>query len=330
MKGFFTIAWSMTRPFTREVMPWKRPGNFIEPVLNLWRRKPKLPSLWLSGRYLGPGNAADSPISNRILPGVIPVKIYPMMAYTVNYNDIARVEVFSSLEALSEAFLHRLSVNTMKAAGNGDDCYISLSGGSGPPEIYKRTPENWGSPLLLSKMKFYWGDERCVPPGSERSNFGNADRIWFSRLDVPGEHIHRIKGEDDPEEEAKRYEALLRKIPQKDGLPCFDFIMLGIGENGHTASIFPDDMDVLTSQRLVTSTRDPDSGEKRITLTGPVINNAKEIFFLVIGEKKEGVLRELFSGSAKARSYPAWHIRPKGILTWFLDSGAGGWLRQNQ
>ncbi len=243
----------------------------------------------------------------------------------MNYNEMATVEVFPSSGDLADAFLHRLALDILKEAGNGNDYHIALSGGSTPLEIFQRTPSGWGSQVLLRRMKLYWGDERCVPPGSDQSNYGNAQREWFSRITVPGSNIHRIHGEDDPETEARRYEAELRKLPARNGLPCFDLVMLGVGEDGHTASIFPGYMDLMSSGRLVAVTKHPGSGQNRITLTGPVLNNARHVLFLATGSRKEKILRDIFSDTAKAQEYPAYHIRPKGRLSWYLDSAAGSW-----
>ncbi len=248
-----------------------------------------------------------------------------MTEYTVNYNKLAQIEVFQSPGELTNAFLHRLSLDIMRSAGNGDDFYLSLSGGSTPMEIFTRTPDEWGSPFLLRRLKLFWGDERCVPPGSEESNYGNTLRTWFGKISIPENNINRIRGENDPDEEVRRYEATLKKIPQKNGLPCFDLIVLGIGEDGHTASIFPGHLDLMKAEEWVAVARHPETGQTRITLTGRVINNARHVLFLATGSRKIPVLKELFSDSKIAASYPAYHVHPKGKLTWFLDPESGSW-----
>jgi 6-phosphogluconolactonase len=244
------------------------------------------------------------------------------MVYTANYNKTAKVTVFDSLASLTNTFLHQLSLDVLKAAGNGDDYYIAMSGGSTPIEIFKRTPQGWGSSFLLRRMKFFWGDERCVPPDSDESNYGNADREWFRRINVPEQNINRIRGENKVPAEVKRYSELLKGIPKKNDLPCFDLVILGIGEDGHTASIFPKYMDLMTARKTVASTKHPVSGQNRITVTGPVINNARNVLFLATGKQKKPVLEEIFSDSEKARTYPAYHIRPEGTLNWFIDGDA--------
>ncbi|HYW95082.1 MAG TPA: 6-phosphogluconolactonase [Bacteroidales bacterium] len=251
-----------------------------------------------------------------------------MTAYTVNYKDIATAEVFDSLSVMTSTFLHRLSLDIMRAAGNGNEYYVALSGGTTPFGIFKRTPLGWGSPFLLRRLMLYWGDERCVAPDSEESNYGNTHREWLNKIGIPAENVNRIMGENDPQQEAQRYASLLRKMPQKNGLPQFDLVLLGIGEDGHTASIFPDYADLLHSRELVAVTKHPGSGQNRITLTGPVINNAKNVLFLATGERKIPVLKDVFSDSEKARGFPAYHIRPEGDLRWYLDTASGSWYKK--
>ncbi len=250
------------------------------------------------------------------------------MEYTVNYNGPATVRVFDDHDQLAKAFLHHLSLGITENAGRGNNFHLALSGGSTPMEIFKRTTEGWGSPVLLKRLKIYWGDERCVPPGSDESNYGNA-RDWLNKIRVPEENIHRIRGESDPGDEVIRYENELKKLPEKNGLPRFDLVILGVGEDGHTASIFPTEMKQLHTNRLVAHTHHPDSGQSRITITGPVINNARNVLFLATGERKVSILKELFSDSKDASSFPAFHIHPEGSLTWYLDKASGGWLEKS-
>ncbi len=253
-----------------------------------------------------------------------------MTAYTVNYKNIVTTEIFDKAGGMTTAFLRYLSMETLRAAGNGNDFFIAMSGGSTPLNIFKSTPEGWGSPFLLRRMKFYWGDERCVPPVDEQSNYGNATRFWFNRLKIPPGNIQRVKGESMPEEEAKRYGDLLTKMPMKNGLPVFDLILLGIGEDGHTASIFPEYLSLFETQDLVVVTNHPESGQSRITITGRVINNARNVLFLVTGKRKSEIVKDIFSDAEKAMNYPAYHVRPAGNIHWYLDLAAAGPLSRNK
>lgn len=177
-------------------------------------------------------------------------------------------------------------------------------------------------------------DERCVPLESKESNFGAAksflENIFKTSLSgvMQLENIHRIRGEDDPDKEAIRYSELLKEnIPLKNDFPRFDLIMLGIGEDGHTASIFPNQMHLLTSDKICEVSIHPVSGQKRITLTGKVLNNAERILFLVTGKEKTDVLRNIINKLGDYKKYPAAHICPvEGEMKWYLDSEAASKL----
>jgi 6-phosphogluconolactonase len=133
-------------------------------------------------------------------------------------------------------------------------------------------------------------------------------------------HIHRIKGEANPDEEAKRYGFEIQSlIPMKNGWPQFDLIMLGLGDDGHTASIFPDQMQLLNSEDITGIATHPVTGQQRITLTGKVLNNAKKVAFLVSGASKGRIFDEIIHNSINSSVYPASHIRPEGELHWFID-----------
>jgi 6-phosphogluconolactonase len=173
-------------------------------------------------------------------------------------------------------------------------------------------------------IHFFWGDERCVPPNNRDSNFGNANKMLFSRIDIPDSNIYRIQGENDPEEEALRYSEILKKhIETKGGIPVFDWAILGLGEDGHTASIFPNQLDLITSEKICEIGIHPESGQKRITLTGTVLNMAKRITFMATGTKKQVVIHHIINRDRVAKQYPAAHIQARhGEMDWFLDSSA--------
>jgi 6-phosphogluconolactonase len=163
-----------------------------------------------------------------------------------------------------------------------------------------------------------------VAPDSDESNYLMAYDALLAELAIPEENIHRIMGEADPEEEALRYgEEIREQLNSRDDLPVFDLVMLGLGEDGHTASIFPDRMDLLTSDQVCAVAVHPQTGQQRITLTGRVINNANTIYFLVSGEGKAERISEIMNNDEKAFALPAYHILPvSGTLIWFLDEDA--------
>lgn len=203
--------------------------------------------------------------------------------------------------------------------------HIALSGGSTPAVLYRLWAAEFADLMDWEQLHFYWGDERCVPPDDEESNYKMADDLFLSPLQIPSCNIHRMRGELPPEAEAGRYgEELKDNLPLIDGLPVFDLIILGMGGDGHTASIFPGQMELLQSQEICALAKHPVSGQERITLTGPVINNARTVVFLVTGKSKQERLQEILGeGGERAQQYPAAHIKPAhGQLHWFLDQQA--------
>ena len=201
---------------------------------------------------------------------------------------------------------------------------VALSGGSTPTILFKHWAEHYQKSIPWERVHFFWGDERCVPPGHPDSNYGVAKSLLLDKVEIPAENIHRIRGEAEPAQEADRYAQEIKQWTQvKDGVPAFDLILLGMGEDGHTASIFPNQMELLTDANICSDAIHPDTGQHRITLTGPVINNAELVIFLVTGEAKAPVVREIMTQSDDWRKYPAAFIQPNpGELCWFLDQAA--------
>lgn len=202
---------------------------------------------------------------------------------------------------------------------------VALSGGSTPKILFRHLAEKYRDDLDWGSIHFFWGDERCVPPGDEDSNFKMTNEMLLQHIPIPKENIHRIHGEDQPEEEARRYAAEIREfVPVKNGLPAFDLVLLGMGEDGHTASIFPHQMELLHSEKICEAATHPVSGQQRISLTGPVINQAEKVAFLVTGAGKSNIVSEIRHRKGDWESYPAAHIRSAGTLYWFLDEEAAG------
>lgn len=205
---------------------------------------------------------------------------------------------------------------------------IALSGGSTPNLLFRELAKHYKSKIDWTQVRLFWVDERCVPPDDEQSNYGTARALLLDHIGIPETHIHRMRGEAEPEAEVERYSGLLTKHLHLDqGIPVFDLILLGMGSDGHTASIFPDQMDLLESAEICTVATHPESGQRRITLTGKTLNRARHVSFLVTGASKaEKVGEVLGEGKAGANRYPAGHIHPHGRLTWWIDKAAGAAL----
>ncbi|HEY3390896.1 MAG TPA: 6-phosphogluconolactonase [Prolixibacteraceae bacterium] len=201
----------------------------------------------------------------------------------------------------------------------GDIFHLALSGGKTPSLLFSLLAEKYSHEVPWQKIHFWWGDERMVVPDDPESNYGVVNQLLFSHIKLSKSQIHRIKGEADPTEEAKRYGLEIKSlIPVSNGWPVFDLIMLGLGDDGHTASIFPNQMQLLKSQYITGIAFHPVSGQKRITLTGNVINNAKRVAFLISGESKSQIFNEIINDHENSSAYPASHIHPQGELHWFV------------
>jgi 6-phosphogluconolactonase len=252
-----------------------------------------------------------------------------MMGYTVNYNDKS-VTIFESTKDISKAIYNLVAEELHRAQDENRALHICLSGGSTPLKIFghlRLMPLNMKN---FSSLHVYWGDERCVGPDHEESNAGNAGRAILDYINIPENNIHRMKGEEDPEEESKRYEELLRtKLPVINGRPSFDITFLGMGEDGHTASLFPGQDHLIQSTRLVCPSVNPGNGQQRITLTPAIINNSRIILFLITGEAKAKLLSRILKREYDYLSYPVSSIKAEGgRMVFFLDQEAGKYLRE--
>ncbi len=203
---------------------------------------------------------------------------------------------------------------------------IALSGGNTPKMIFNYLAGKYGTKLANPFIHFWWVDERCVPPTHPDSNFKWAYELWLQPIGVPHGNIHRIIGENEPQHEAIRYAAEINGIVrQHNGIPCFDLIVLGLGDDGHTASIFPNQMQLLTSDNWCEVATHPASGQQRITITGKVLNNARQVVFITTGADKAKIVKEVIVD--RNMDYPASNINPiNDKLTWYLDEAAAKYL----
>jgi 6-phosphogluconolactonase len=204
---------------------------------------------------------------------------------------------------------------------------LVLSGGSTPRAAYSRlATRDFASKVKWRQVHVLWGDERCVPPEDPRSNYRMAREALLDRVPIPPRQIHRIQGEKFPEEAAEEYERELRDL-RRHSL-SLDLVLLGLGEDGHTASLFPGQPAMHEKGRWVLATPAPDSTMWRVTLTPSLINTARAVTFMVSGESKAARLQEVLEGPFNPDLLPAQAIQPiKGQLTWMVDQAAAGRLR---
>ena len=207
---------------------------------------------------------------------------------------------------------------------------IALSGGSTPKNLYTLIAANASAGLPWAQMFFFWGDERHVSPDDPDSNYRMAKEALLSKVPVPAANIFRIPSENqDAAAAADAYEQILREFfaVAPGEFPRFDMILLGLGPDGHTASLFPETAALQETSRLVVANWVEKLKTSRITFTLPVLNAARCVAFLVSGTDKAAVLHEVLEGNATAEKYPSKLVQPsEGKLIWFVDRAAASEL----
>ncbi|MGA2635161.1 MAG: 6-phosphogluconolactonase [Terracidiphilus sp.] len=209
---------------------------------------------------------------------------------------------------------------------------IAISGGSTPKATFQMLadPEQpWRNRMPWDRLDLYWVDERAVPPDNAESNYRMTREALLDHVPLRPDQIHRIEGELDPERAASRYESELRNSFRLEGAqsPRFDLVQLGMGTDGHTASLFPHTEALHEIGRLATANHVSQMNSWRITLTWPVIDHASSVFFLIAGEDKAKILKEVLTGPHDPERLPSQLIWPvSGILTLFLDRAAAALL----
>lgn len=208
--------------------------------------------------------------------------------------------------------------------GSKGNLNVALSGGNTPKLLFEILAAGYKTKIDWSKINFYWVDERCVPPDSAESNFKMTNDELLKKVNVPDMNIHRMRGEVNPETEAESYSVQLSEnLPSENNIPVFDIIFLGMGKDGHTASIFPGQLNLFDVNEACSASENPQTHQKRITLTGKVINNADYIYFLVTGKDKSEVIRKIIERLQDYDLYPAAHVNPVGgSLNWYIDDAA--------
>lgn len=201
---------------------------------------------------------------------------------------------------------------------------IALSGGSTPALMFRLWAEEYNNQTPWHQIRFFWVDERCVPPTDSESNYGMTYDNLLCKIDLPKENVVRVKGENHPEEEARRYEAQIRTmLPEENGIPIFDIILLGAGDDGHTSSIFPGQEYLLNAQEVYAVSTQPQSGQRRVALTGKPIIHAKNVIFLLTGKAKATVLADIIDqNDAGPAAYIAHHAL--NTVEVYADKAAAG------
>jgi 6-phosphogluconolactonase len=240
-----------------------------------------------------------------------------------------RLEIFRALPDVVRECTHRIvSVLNEEVRQKGTASFV-LSGGTTPRSVYEALgADDARDRVEWAKVHLFWGDERCVPPSMPESNYRMAHEALIAKIGIPERNVHRIPAERSPQEAAHLYQAELKKVfsLRERQLPAFTLILLGLGEDGHTASLFPDTSAFQEHTRLVAEVYVESFKSSRITMTLPVINAALNVMFIVAGKGKASILREVLEGDIPR--YPASLVNPSsGLLSWFVDRDAASQLQ---
>ncbi len=240
---------------------------------------------------------------------------------------MAEITVVDNAAALAEAAAAQFVQAATLGLARQARWAAALSGGATPQAAYQRlaAPDLAGQ-VDWARVHLFWGDERCVPPDHPESDYGMARAALLDHIPIPAANIHRMRGELDPAEAAAAYQAELEGY-FGDTRPCFDLFWLGLGEDGHTASLFPGTTALRETERWVVANWVEKLGAWRLTLTPPVINQAAQVTFLVSGSRKAQIFKEVLQGAYQPDVRPAQLVQPAtGRLVWLVDRAAASQL----
>lgn len=223
------------------------------------------------------------------------------------------INIFKTPEKTAEALAFFLKD---KINGNAN-FFLAISGGSTPKLLFKAL-KNIKKEIAWQNLQLFWVDERCVSPLHEESNFRMTAEHLLRHIPLSRANVHRMRGELPPEEGLKDYAKAMRCLPRSNDLPQFDLVILGMGDDGHTASIFPTEKELISVEKDLAIGTNPYSGQKRLSLTGRTINNAKAIIFHLSGGNKAKVLHEVLNEMGQCKNYPAFYFKGKKT-TWWMD-----------
>ena len=238
------------------------------------------------------------------------------------------IRIFKDLERLSKDAANLFLEKSSEAIAERGRFLVALNGGSTPARLFSMLASDYKDRVDWSHIHVFWGDERCVPPDNPGSCYGQAWELFLGKVSIPASNIHRVKGELDPAQASKEYSDILREFASPPlEFPRFDLVYLGMGEDGHTASLFPGSPMDVTDPTVAVTAQYQDRPANRVSLTPVVFNNARTIAFMATGEKKAITLTEVLGDGFDPEKYPAQRINPKnGELIWLVDEEAASQL----
>ena len=240
------------------------------------------------------------------------------------------IAIYSDIDTLSQQaarYVVRIASESIAARGRFT---IALSGGTTPRKLYSLLgSEPYSSQIDWNLVHIFWGDERCVPLDNPDSNYFMAQEVLMSKIPIPAFQVHRMPA-DQPDRDAasQEYAIEMQRAFGTHGIPAFDLIQLGMGPEGHTASLFPHQASLHENQRLVMPVSVPKPPPDRLTFTPPLLNAARNILFLVTGSDKADALQAVLEGTYQPEEYPAQIVRPpNGEVVWMLDKAISAKIR---
>jgi 6-phosphogluconolactonase len=236
------------------------------------------------------------------------------------------ITTFKDISELSQYAARSFIGIANKAIAERGRFLVALSGGSTPNRLYELLGNQFQHDVDWSRVHFFWGDERCVPVDDAGNSYGQTKKVLFDKIGTT--NIHRVNSDLAPDSAATDYADTLKvfSAPPLDW-PRFDLVLLGMGDDGHTASLFPNSPVDVTTPTLAVTANYQDRPANRVTLTQLVINDAREVWFLVAGKNKSETLLNVLDGAYKPKQYPAQRIKPvDGNLVWMIDEEAASLL----
>lgn len=241
---------------------------------------------------------------------------------------VPTIRVLPTPDALAAAAAEHIVDLAHRILQEGREFTLALSGGSTPQTLFRLLASDaWANRINWQRVRVFFADERCVPPAHQDSNFGAACRLLLDDVGIPYQNIHRMAGESSPQAAADDYDRLLTQLAP-DGL---DLALLGIGEDGHTASLFPHTEALSAKDRNCVANYVPRLDQWRLTLTADYISLAGDVVVLAAGRSKSRILNRVLEGPHVPQELPAQLIRPfSGRMIWLLDAGAAGMFDEDE
>lgn len=239
------------------------------------------------------------------------------------------LKVFGNINELSQYAANLFVETANRSIVERGRFFVALSGGNTPMRLYELLGNSFHDKVDWTHTHFFWGDERCVPVDKAGNSYGQTKKVLFDKIDIPDENIHRILSEVEPDSAAKEYARTLIFFAEPPLVsPRFDLTLLGMGDDGHTASLFPNSPVVVDLPTLAVTANYQGRPANRVTLTQMVLNISRNIVFLVTGKSKAETLNKVLNGAYLPEELPAQRIAPEdGNLIWLIDEEAGSLLK---